>query len=263
MHEPMQSAYRSHHSTETALVRVCNDILCAVDERKAVILILLDLSAAFDTIDHEILIDRLRHRLGISGTSLEWFRSYLADRTQSIHIQGETSGEAYLHFGVPQGSVMGPLLFILYTAPLGDIARRHGLELHLYADDTQVYITFQPKTEMDGQEAMRRINACVAEIRAWMIQNLLQINDGKTEAIVICSPHLRSKVNISHLEVGAAEIVPSDFVRNIGAFLDQSLNTWASLQDRQLPPSEHCQDSSSPQCQDCRDSGPCLHYFSP
>ena len=108
------------------------------------ILILLDLSAAFDTIDHDILRQRLQRRYRIAHMAREWFRSHLTDRQQCVHLSGRSSGEARLRFGVPQGSVLGPLVFILYTAPLGDIARMHGLELNLYADDTQVYMAFCP-----------------------------------------------------------------------------------------------------------------------
>ena len=140
-----QSAYRSHHSTETALILVTNDIMCAVDQKKAVVLVLLDLSAAFDTIDHSILLNRLHKRYGITGTTLSWFEAYLTDRCQVIELNGESSDEIWLQFGVPQGSVLGPLLFTSYTAPLGEIACRHGVELHLYADDTH----YQTKAQQE------------------------------------------------------------------------------------------------------------------
>ena len=121
--------------------------MCAVDQKKAVVLVLLDLSAAFDTIDHSILLNQLHRRYGIAGTALSWFETNLTDRCQVIQLNGESSEEMRLQFGVPQGSVLGPLLFTSYTAPLGEIARRHGVELHLYADDTQVYMSFSPLSE--------------------------------------------------------------------------------------------------------------------
>ena len=98
----MQSAYRPHHSTETALVKVCNDLLCSLDERKAVILVLLDMSAAFDTIGHGIMLSRLRYRFGISGTALKWFESYMENRTQNIQVHDTVSEEQAVAFGVPQ-----------------------------------------------------------------------------------------------------------------------------------------------------------------
>ena len=136
LYKQMQAAYRPHHSTETALVKVCNDLLCSLDERKAVILVLLDMSEAFDTIDHGIMLSRLRDRFGISGTALKWFESCMENRTQNIQVHDTVSEEQTVAFGDPQGSVLGPLMFISYTAPLCNIARRHGISIHLYADDT-------------------------------------------------------------------------------------------------------------------------------
>ena len=120
--------------------------------------------------------------------------------------------------------MLGPLVFILYTAPLGDIARMNGLELHLYADDTQAYIALCPASESDTDAAVRKINACVADVRRWMIQNRLQLNNSKTGTLLVCTPHMRAKPSVLHLEVGVSRIVPPDIVRNVGAFFDQNLN---------------------------------------
>ena len=115
--EPMQSAYRPGHTTETALLHVHNNILRAVDEQKAVALVLLDLSAAFDTIDHNIMLSRLSKRLGVGGIALKWFESYLKGRKQSVVINETLSSPVYVLYGVPQGSVLGPNFFYnLYTA---------------------------------------------------------------------------------------------------------------------------------------------------
>ena len=122
-------------------MRVQNDLLVALDKDGGVILMLLDLSAAFDTIDHNILFRRL-YNLGIRGPALSWFRSYLSGRTQSVVIGDIKSASRNLPYGVPQGSVLGPILFTIYTLPLGDIARKYGLKVHIYADDTQLYISF-------------------------------------------------------------------------------------------------------------------------
>ena len=138
LYELFQSAYREFHSTETALLRVQNDLLLSVDEYGGVILVLLDLSAAFDTIDHDKLLNLLSSRFGVRGSALEWIKSYLTNRKQSVLIYGERSEELELIYGVPQGSVLGPILFTLYTTPLGDICRKHNLVFHLYADDTQL-----------------------------------------------------------------------------------------------------------------------------
>ena len=122
-----------------------NDLLRAIDDGSGVFLVLLDLSAAFDTIDHDILLNRLKSSIGLSDKSLSWFNSYLKDRFQSIVIDGVTSEPVNLKYGVPQGSVLGPILFTIYTCPIGEIARKYNVEIHIYADDTQLYIYFKMK----------------------------------------------------------------------------------------------------------------------
>ena len=126
--EPLQSAYEPFQSCETALVRVHNDILVTIDKRHCVMLLLLDLSAAFDTVDHDILLTRLHSKYSISGIALEWFRSYLTNRSQFALIEGCRSQSRELKCGVPQGSVLVLILYVLHTAPLADILRFHEMQ---------------------------------------------------------------------------------------------------------------------------------------
>ena len=126
-----QSAYKVAHSTETALLKVQSDILNAIDKQESVLLFLLDLSAAFDTVDHVILLSRLNPGYGIKGNVLHWFVSHLKERRQFIQVENARSSSVELQWGVPQGSVLDPILYILYAAPLGDIIRKHGLQFHL------------------------------------------------------------------------------------------------------------------------------------
>ena len=137
--EPFQSAYRADHSTETLLLRVTNELLMACDRGSVSSLSLLDLSAAFNTLDHNILLKRLRLSVGISGVVLRWLESYLTERNQTVLAGGRASQPTVLKYGVPQGSVLGPVLFTMYITPLGHVIRHHDTLYHLFADDTQLH----------------------------------------------------------------------------------------------------------------------------
>ena len=220
LHEEMQSAYRKFHSTEMAVLRVHNDIMLAVDRGSTVVLVLLDLSAAFDTIDHDILLQRLHESIGVTGTALQWFKSYLTNRSQQVLIEDAVSSSFDLLFGVPQGSVLGPILFTLYTLPLGDIARGLEIPRHFYADDSQLYVPFSVKVKQEGIIAVNRLESCVTQIQSWMVINKLKLNADKTELLLIASPYWRPRVDWPVFHVGPTEIVPASSARNIGATFD-------------------------------------------
>ena len=175
--DSFQSAYRAGHSCETALLHVYNDIVTTVGKGNGSFLVLLDLSAAFDTIDHDNLFYILEKYVGIGGSALQLIRSYFSDRTQKIQIDGIMSGFASLLCGVPQGSLLGPLKFCLYLLPLGATLRHHNIGYHIYADDTQLYISFKCK---DPSESLTKLNMCISDIQVWRIKNKFKINDSKT-----------------------------------------------------------------------------------
>ena len=149
LEEWFQSAYKIHHSTESALGEVRNDILRAIDDNRSVLLLLLDPSAAFDTVDLSSLLLHLRTRFGVIGSALASFESYLATRKYYAQAEGYKSSLRSLDSGVPQGSVLGPLLYVLFTSPVADIIESHDLQYHFYADDTQLYITFKTESADD------------------------------------------------------------------------------------------------------------------
>ena len=222
--EGKQSAYKKHHSTETALLKIQNDILLKIDNQECVLLLLLDLSAAFDTVDHTILLERLQTRFGITGAALKWVESYFENRRQQVLINDVKSDEVHLDCNVPQGSVLGPKFFLDYESPLGEIIRSHGVEAHFYADDTQLYLSFKPdKQEIAQGEALTKLQNCISDVRAWMAANFLKLNDDKTELLVLGTPQQLEKVSIESVTVGNCQIEPSPTVRNIGAHFDQHL----------------------------------------
>ena len=222
LYSSVQSAYRERHSTETALLKVQSDILTALDSGSGAVLLMLDLSAAFDTIDHGILLSRLNSLYGISGDALDWFKSYLSNRVQRVII-GDTVSECKgLNFGVPQGSVLGPKIYCMYTKPISDIIAGHGLSHHCYADDTQLYIAIEHSANLHSE--LLRMERCVADIRNWMRHNMLKLNDDKTELIVFASRYNQHLYSDASMMIGNTTVVCEPQVKNLGVIFDQVMS---------------------------------------
>ena len=213
-----QSAYRKDHSTETALLRLLNDIYCAADRKSRSLLILLDLSAAFDTLDIGTLIRRLEHTFGIVGPALNWIKSYLTNRSQFVRVGGNRSAEVLCEYGVPQGSVLGPLLFTLYIAPVANVITSHGVSHLQYADDTQLYIA------LDKDESIEILQNCADAVYSWFAQNGLSLNPEKSEAILLgTGARLRREDQIPSVSFAETTVGTRTSVKSLGVTIDSGL----------------------------------------
>ena len=224
----VQSAYRKYHSCETATLKVVNDLLLLLDKKSKAVLLLLDLSAAFDTVQHSKLLKKLRTNYGIEDTALAWFKSYLSGRSSSVQIGDARSRPIEVDIGVPQGSILGPILFIMYTKELQSIAEKHGLNIHLFADDTQIYTGFRPET---FDFVVDKLQNCISDIKQWMKQNYLKLNASKTEILILSNKADRTPaptgLTIEKDESPIAqstEIESTTSARNLGIWLDPTLS---------------------------------------
>ncbi|KAF7251687.1 putative RNA-directed DNA polymerase from transposon BS [Varanus komodoensis] len=220
--DPFQSGFRPGYGTESALVALYNDLCREKDKGSASLLVLLDLSAAFDTIDHGILLDRLAG-LGVGGTALQWFRSYLNGRFQKVVLGDYGSAPWQLCHGVPQGSILSPLLFNIYMKLLGEVIRRCGLRNHQYADDTQLYLSFST----NPGEAVAVLNRCLAEVMGWMRANKLKLNPDKTEVLLVGGSGFgEGELN---LVLNGVALPLRDKVHSLGVLLDPELSLEAQV----------------------------------
>ena len=218
----MQSAYRPRHSTETALLGMVDNILAALDNSEITALTLLDLSSAFDTIDHQILIQRLQTVFGFRDNVLSWVQSYLSARTQSVAVNGMCSEPSTLKFGVPQGSVLGPVLFIMYTQPLSAVVNSFSVDHASYADDTQLH---DHCSLSDVNSMLLNLERCISGVTSWMIANKLSLNAEKTEAVLISSPRKSVSTTLPQdIHVDGARIEFTSSVKSLGVTLDNTLS---------------------------------------
>jgi hypothetical protein len=220
---PWQSGYKKNHSTETLLIRVVNDLLIASEENKATVVMLLDLSAAFDTVDHNVLIRILEKEIGITGNALKWFKSFISGRCQKVKIGTHESVEIIIRFGVPQGSVLGPVLFNLYIRSLYQSVQKLKFLIQGYADDHQIYNCYNKTSEYSM--LVSEIPDCFRRVSEWMTNHYLQLNPTKTELIVFGSPAVLDSLSIHGVFLeGDICIRLSPVVKNLGFRLDSTLS---------------------------------------
>ena len=216
----LQSGYRKNHSCETAIIKIYSDLLLAIDKQSHALLVLIDLSAAFDTINRRTLIKRLQNMYGIEGQVLAWITSYLSNRSFIVRVNDTFSNSSPLEIGVPQGSILGPLLFILYTKGLQSLAEKYNFSIHLYADDTQIYFKFDRRT---SSEQISRLKQFFVDIKNWMNINFLKMNDTKTEVMELYSPYT-SILPLFDIDFNNCNVELSESAKNLGFSFDNSLH---------------------------------------
>ena len=221
-HAKFQSGYKSKHSCETLLTRITNDIFVNLDKSKCTIMLLLDLSAAFDTVDHNVLLDILWYELGFRGTVFRWFVEFLKDRRQAVSIDGQKSNLKENNFGVPQGSVVGPFLFNIYVRNLINTMELAGFIIHGYADDHTLLYSFHIDFQVS---TMRKIvPQGLVLVANWMNEHFLKLNPTKSQVIVFYpKEHLGQAVFDRLLLSGGSYIQISREVLSLGLIIDAQL----------------------------------------
>lgn len=220
---PNQYGYKPGHSTETILIKITNDLLIASDRKTATVLLLLDLSAAFDTVNVDILLNILCQEIGIKDIALQWFRSFLTNRTMRVKVNNSFSETFILQFGIPQGSVLGPVLFNIYVRSIYRHIEHHGFEVKGFADDHQLYVSFAPTYQYFylGE----KINEIMNVVTQWMNSFFLKLNPNKTKIIVFGPKKVTDLITIhgTFIKSDNSCIRFSKFVKNLGVLFDSAL----------------------------------------
>jgi hypothetical protein len=216
-----QFGYKKNHSTETILLQIVNDVLIGFEKKSGTILILLDMSSAFDTVDLKKLLSILENKMNIHGTALKWFRSFLLGREQKVLINGHLSDVLLTLYGVPQGSVLGPVLFNIYVSSLPSFIEEQGFMSSLYADDTNARLQFALQFQLSNISV--KVPNLIDQVGKWMTSYFLKINQTKTEIILFCPPLMQSVPTIQGIFINDGCIRFSTSVTLLGVVFDSSL----------------------------------------
>uniref|UniRef100_A0A803TE10 Reverse transcriptase domain-containing protein n=1 Tax=Anolis carolinensis TaxID=28377 RepID=A0A803TE10_ANOCA len=219
--DPFQSGFRPGHGTETVLVAITDELRRQSDSGGSALLVLLDLTAAFDTVDYDLMIHRLAMS-GIRGQALNWFNSFLRNRSQCVEYMDQVSDRSPLLCGVPQGAILSPLLFNIYVRPLASLVRSFGLDCYQYADDTQLLLRLEP----GATSIPENFTLCLEALSNWPCARRLKVNPAKTEILW----HGRS-TGLTHLlpTFDGAVLSPSPTVKSLGVVLDSQLTMEAQV----------------------------------
>ena len=212
-----QSGNRKCHSTETALLHVIDDFLMAIDKSKVSVVELRDMSKAFDSIKHDLLLQKLQS-ISVTSSNLEWFHNYLSGRSQRVRIGDAISDPLPLKYGVPQGSILGPVLFTIYVNDLLSVPAH--CKSVCYVDDCKLYLSFR---STDIARVLGYLNEDLREICRWCFQNSLLINPDKTKILLVGVPQLLRKLSPTSISRLGKEITPVPVAKDLGVYIDQSL----------------------------------------
>ena len=217
LYNTCQSAYRPCHCIETALLKVVNDLFLSLGKGTISVLALLDFSSAFDTIDHTIIVHRLHTDFGFTDAVLQWFSSYLTDRTHYISLSNHCSAFAPVHSGVSQGSVLDPMLFTMYIKPLSASICSHSIIHHSFADDIHLPISAPPG---GISELLHSMQSCISDVIAWATTNMLNLITTRQNSCL--SPLQELSISIANLHQSQYEMLkfPSNSMKNLGFTLD-------------------------------------------
>lgn len=215
-------AYKKFHSTELLLVNVVDSLLSAFDQKLATVLLLLDLSAAFDTVDQDKLLNMLHYDIGITGTVYKWFHSFLKGRSQRVKVNNSYSDPTSLDYGVPQGSVLGPPLFNIYVRSFYSYVQALSYDVEGFADDHQLYKMFLPTFQ--SHVLGSTINSCLQSVAEWMNEYFLKLNGPKTKILVLAPPSIMPLIEIHGIFMENKYMTFVRSAKNLGVWLDENLD---------------------------------------
>ena len=245
-----RSAYQANYSCETTLVRIMDDILWSMENQEVVPLIAIDLSAAFDTVDHDLLLAVLRKKFGMDQVTLKWFRSYLRQQQIIVQVGDKKSAPIDLPFSVPQGSCAGPTLYSAYASTLRGVIQDplsqpdgtisqipaswsdstwqlssgRPIDLHGFADDHAYNKGFPGNLRESEEDTIKDLEQCATRIKSWMDGNRLKMNNGKTEFIMFRSRYQLNKCITHQININGVWVQRADVIRYLGAWMDKHLS---------------------------------------